>query len=382
MALRCTSNEGNRSSSLELGTSVRPSNVGNGPRSFDQRVGSRAGLSSSVSIEDLPIEILLSDRCLTGRGPGEGSGQMASKGTETPKERFAMETNGMSKTQRKKMAKRAQREAGKADRKARDKARRKEKKQKRAQEAQAAWQEMNEAERAERRRQAAAARETRNREEMDRRKRSEEAFESGTPLVLDLAFGEMMREQERCSLGSQLMFAYASNSRARQPMSLWMTGVEEGGEMDGALKRLCGTDRWLVHKTKQCYVEQFKDRKQDLVYLTADAEEEITQLDDQKIYIIGGIVDRNRHKNVTLDKAKEQGIATARLPVHQHVQLSASAVLTVNQVVDILLAYRELKDWKAALVRAIPERKRTFQEAEETDLERTSTAQAQKSTME
>lgn len=288
-----------------------------------------------------------------------------------------MEANGVSKTQRKKMAKRAQREAGKEERKARDKARRKEKKQIRSQEAQAAWLEMDETQRAERRKQAHEAREARNREEKERKKRAEEAYENGEKLVLDLAFGEMMREQERCSLGSQLMFAYASNARAAHPMSLWMTGVEDGGKMDQALKRICGTDRWLVHKTKRCYSEEFEDRKQDLVYLTADAEEEIHELDERKIYIVGGIVDRNRHKNVTYEKAKAQGIATARLPVHQHVQLSASAILTVNQVVDILLAYRELKDWKAALVRAIPERKRSLQESRETDAPSLTDAQPQ-----
>jgi Trm5-related predicted tRNA methylase len=44
------------------------------------------------------------------------------------------------------------------------------------------------------------------------------------------------------------------------------------------------------------YLERFADRKDDLVYLTADAEETIQELDASKVYIIGGIVDRNRHK--------------------------------------------------------------------------------------
>lgn len=33
-----------------------------------------------------------------------------------------------------------------------------------------------------------------------------------------------------------------------------------------------------------------------LVYLSADADEELTTLADDEVYIIGGIVDRNRHK--------------------------------------------------------------------------------------
>lgn len=43
-----------------------------------------------------------------------------------------------------------------------------------------------------------------------------------------------------------------------------------------------------------------------LVYLTADAAEELHQLDSAGIYIIGGLVDRNRHKNICQNKAAEQ----------------------------------------------------------------------------
>ena len=63
----------------------------------------------------------------------------------------------------------------------------------------------------------------------------------------------------------------------------------------------------------------------------ADSPNELGDLDPSKAYIIGGIVDRNRHKNLCAGKAAEQGIATARLPVSQYFKLSASAVLTVNQ---------------------------------------------------
>lgn len=43
-----------------------------------------------------------------------------------------------------------------------------------------------------------------------------------------------------------------------------------------------------------------------MVYLTADAAEELQELDLGKVYIIGGLVDRNRYKNVCLEKAAHQ----------------------------------------------------------------------------
>lgn len=49
-------------------------------------------------------------------------------------------------------------------------------------------------------------------------------------------------------------------------------------------------------------------------------------------YIIGAIVDHNRYKNLTLEKAEKQGIAHARLPIGPELKLRMSSVLTVNQV--------------------------------------------------
>ena len=61
--------------------------------------------------------------------------------------------------------------------------------------------------------------------------------------------------------------------------------------------------------------------KSKLVYLTADSDVTLKSLDPSDVYIIGGIVDRNRYKNLTLDKANKDGIRHARLPIGDYMTL-------------------------------------------------------------
>lgn len=94
------------------------------------------------------------------------------------------------------------------------------------------------------------------------------------------------------------------------------------------------------------------------MYLTADSPNTITKLRRDKVYIIGGIVDRNRFKGITYQKALEQGIETAKLPLDIVLEMgSATRVLTVNHVFEILAQFSEVKDWAQATLAALPLRK-------------------------
>lgn len=60
----------------------------------------------------------------------------------------------------------------------------------------------------------------------------------------------------------------------------------------------------LIFFTVPCYFPALSvTTTEELVYLTADSPDTITQLEKGKVYILGGLVDRNAHKGLCFKKA-------------------------------------------------------------------------------
>ncbi|KAE8736204.1 ACT domain-containing protein DS12 [Hibiscus syriacus] len=267
----------------------------------------------------------------------------------------------LSKNAQKKLLRQQKNEAKKAEKKAQMK----EQKQRDAERKRKEWEEklaaLSEDERVELIDSRKESRKERMEKETEERgqkiQRLTQAKETGQNIVVDLEFSHLMTHSEIHSLVQQITYCYGVNGRCNLPAHLWLTGVQ--GEMETQLQLLPGFDKWIIEKERQSYIEGFSERKDDLVYLTADSGTVLHELDPAKVYIVGGLVDRNRWKGITLKKAKEQGIRTAKLPIRDYMKMSSSQVLTVNQVIEILLKFLETKDWKASFFRVVPQRRKT-----------------------
>ncbi|PMD14018.1 guanine-N1--methyltransferase [Hyaloscypha hepaticicola] len=94
-----------------------------------------------------------------------------------------------------------------------------------------------------------------------------------------------------------------------------------------------------------------------IVYLTSDSPYTLEYLSPNTSYIIGGIVDKNRHKGLCYKRACEMGIPTAKLPIGEYMTMQSRTVLAVNHVAEIMLKWLVTGDWGEAFLSVIPKRK-------------------------
>jgi tRNA (guanine9-N1)-methyltransferase len=95
----------------------------------------------------------------------------------------------------------------------------------------------------------------------------------------------------------------------------------------------------------------------NIVYLSSDSPNTLSVLSPYTSYIIGGIVDKNRHKGLCYKRACERGIPTAKLPIGEYMTMQSRTVLATNHVYEIMLRWLETGDWGEAFLKVIPKRK-------------------------
>ena len=200
-------------------------------------------------------------------------------------------------------------------------------------------------------------------------------IESNFEICLDCNFEDLMTEREIASLGSQIRYCYAYNKRAKFPCRFTVTNLsgqtlqhlqKETGFHEWENRAFVSTDRHFTeHFAHNASVDNSSEQENGpseakrLVYLTSDSENVLSELKDNEIYIIGGIVDRNRLKGKCYDEALKYNVAHARLPLERCLaKMPSTKVLTCNHVFGILLQYREQNEnWAEALQQILPNRK-------------------------
>lgn len=198
-------------------------------------------------------------------------------------------------------------------------------------------------------------------------------------ICIDCSYENLMTPKEIASLAAQIRCCYAYNKRnpfpcqlvvsdlcsSRSPLTLELLQKETGYD-DWPNRAYVSTGLPLEEYYRSgnyiepCHISH-------IVYLTSDSDHTLTSLDNDTVYVIGGIVDRNRCKGVAHARATSMmssadnglSITTAKLPLSEYIQhMPSTPVLTINHVFDILLQYRNHNhDWYSAFRNVLPQRK-------------------------
>ncbi|GMM55309.1 tRNA (guanine(9)-N(1))-methyltransferase [Maudiozyma humilis] len=181
---------------------------------------------------------------------------------------------------------------------------------------------------------------------------------AGFNLVIDCGFDDLMNDKEVVSLSNQIMRAYSANRRADKYADMKITSFNKRLEerynvgLKDSLHNTWTNVEWLPDEKLITEGDRSK-----MVYLTADTDETLDTIEPGMTYIIGGIVDKNRHKELCLNKARELGIPTRRLPIDSFIKIDGRQVLTTTHVVQLILEYFNTRDWKQAFENVLPARK-------------------------
>ena len=210
-------------------------------------------------------------------------------------------------------------------------------------------------------------------------------------------FEKAMREREVASLAQQIRYCYSYNRKSPNPVFSSVTGLTRARDIPidilgsdfptvrELLERETGFPEWnrrMFECTEQPLEEYYGlsvatnvsetvisetnqgTRQKTIVYLTSDSPNTLEHLENDAVYVIGGIVDRNRLKRATIDRAQDElKVETAKLPLQEYllannISMTTTKVLTVNHVFDILLKYRQHgDDWNKAFEIVLPSRK-------------------------
>ena len=209
-------------------------------------------------------------------------------------------------------------------------------------------------------------------------------------IIIDCSFDNLMLDPERKSLASQITRSYSDNHRA--PFKSHLTLSSFGGHLkerfdtvlsghhrnwkgvrfleDDFPEAASQATEWMRADQGGKLAGAFapKDANQnrdegkssdgeDIIYLTSDSPNTLVELKPYSTYIIGGLVDKNRHKGICYQRAMDRGFQTAKLSIGDFMEMNSRFVLTTNQVVEIMLKWLELGNWGRAFLEVIPKRK-------------------------
>ena len=185
-----------------------------------------------------------------------------------------------------------------------------------------------------------------------------EAAVFGTKLAIDFSYDHMMRPVEFQSIVTQIESILYYNHSQNDPFDLVLTNFSGNPFfMERFLKSsaLGPMEHFFSVYEKPVYEVFPKDQ---IIYLSPNAEDELKAIDHTKIYVIGALVDTFQTGNsASRDYCKENGLRMVKLPLDSLPVNVYSKRLTLTAVAGILSEINSGVDLIQAMMNHLPVRK-------------------------
>lgn len=184
-------------------------------------------------------------------------------------------------------------------------------------------------------------------------------------LAVDCRFLPLLSPRGAELTAMQLKYLISDNRDSRDPWQLYFTNFDCSIDR---IRRIKEKHLLVVDSSATCGPVISPQNLGDLfardrvVYLSPDAEEEMEDVEQDEVYVLGGIVDRVVERGIprqaSLQTALAEGVRCKKLPLDRYVEWkSGTKYLTLTAVSSILRnVYSSGGDWEMALRKNIPVR--------------------------
>ncbi|KAK6199463.1 guanine-1-methyltransferase-domain-containing protein [Scheffersomyces amazonensis] len=185
-------------------------------------------------------------------------------------------------------------------------------------------------------------------------------------IIFDCEFDDLMNTKEIVSMSNQITRSYSAMRHCTHSLPITVSSFNKNlkSRFDKSVPQYTLWNKNITFNTNDTLSDLLN--KEDLsqyVYLTADTDEVIESLEPHKTYIIGGIVDKNRHKLLCVNKAKELGLKVGKLPIDKYIEINGRHVLATSHVYELCCKWFENNgDWETAFNQVLPPRKKSKNE--------------------
>lgn len=165
-----------------------------------------------------------------------------------------------------------------------------------------------------------------------------------------------MNDRELNATAIQIRNAFSAIRNDWKPFVMHLWNLEEDSPLWHTLSsRLIDFHKLPIRRCNGDITNYYP--KENLIYLSPDAETVLGELEPNTGYIIGAIVDKREKLPLTLAKAKSMNIRSARLPLDRMVKFKTHKSLCIDHVTKILTDMKNTNNWEKALLSNIPKRK-------------------------